>query len=366
MNNIVPKEQEKTALQVQIDKKKAEVTAVLQETILSQLALDLNDKSELATKKKSEVAMFVSKLITTKDTAGRPAIMTCSLDSIRECALTYCNSDVDLYKSGGYLIPYNNTLQFIISRYGYVSMAKTLDPTIEDYYGEIVWKGDVFEFSKVAGKTQIVKHIQKLEHITGNVADIVCVYACEVHKDGSHIAEIMTMKDIYNALATAHKSFTETHKKNIKEMTVKFPIRKLAKHRIQNSVRQNQYVRFEDDYEESKAVAEIPSMEITLDEWQDYSELMEEIKEKCEGCETWSGTDCTRNPYTEGCLKDEQTTIDDFDDEEPTEKDWQMAMEEDSRNELVCANCGTAVSEKVANFSKDKYGKVLCFKCQKL
>ena len=109
MNNIVPKEQEKTELQVQIDKKKAEVTAVLQETILSQLALDLNDKSELATKKKSEVAMFVSKLITTKDTAGRPAIMTCSIDSIRACALTYCNSDVDLYKAGGYLIPYNNT-----------------------------------------------------------------------------------------------------------------------------------------------------------------------------------------------------------------------------------------------------------------
>jgi recombinational DNA repair protein RecT len=252
--------------------------------------------------------MFVSKLITTKDTAGRPAIMTCSLDSIRECALTYCNSDVDLYKSGGYLIPYNNTLQFIISRYGYVSMAKSIDPTIEDYYGEIVWKGDVFEFSKVAGKTQIVNHIQKLEHITGNVADIVCVYACEVHKDGSHIAEIMTMKDIYNALATAHKSLTDTHKRNIKEMLSKFPIRKLAKHRIQNSVRQNQYVRFEDDYEESKVVAEMPNMEITLDEGQDYSEPSE---------------------YEEEVVEPE---TDEFGDEEPTDDEWQMAMEEDSRN----------------------------------
>ena len=315
MNEITKTENKNTNLQVQIDKKKAEVTAVLQETILSQLALDLNDKSELATKKKGEVAMFVSKLITTKDTAGRPAIMTCSLDSIRECALTYCNSDVDLYKAGGYLIPFNNTLQFIISRYGYVSMAKSIDPTIEDYYGEIVWKGDVFEFSKVAGKTQIVKHIQKLEHITGNVADIVCVYACEVHKDGSHIAEIMTMKDIYNALATAHKSFTDTHKRNLKEMTIKFCIRKLAKHRIQNSVRQNQYVRFEDDYEESKAVAEMPSMEITLDEGQDYSEPSE---------------------YEEPTHEEEvvETETDEFDDEEPSDDEWQKAMEEDNRNEV--------------------------------
>ena len=315
MNEITKTENKNTNLQVQIDKKKAEVTAVLQETILSQLALDLNDKSELATKKKGEVAMFVSKLITTKDTAGRPAIMTCSLDSIRECALTYCNSDVDLYKAGGYLIPFNNTLQFIISRYGYVSMAKSIDPTIEDYYGEIVWKGDVFEFSKVAGKTQIVKHIQKLEHITGNVADIVCVYACEVHKDGSHIAEIMTMKDIYNALATAHKSFTDTHKRNLKEMTIKFCIRKLAKHRIQNSVRQNQYVRFEDDYEESKVVSEMPSMEITLDEGQDYSEPSE-----------------YEEPTHEEEIAEPET--DEFDDKEPTDDDWQMAMEEDSKTEV--------------------------------
>jgi hypothetical protein len=123
------------------------------------------------------------------------------------------------------------------------------------------------------------------------------------------------MKDIYNALATAHKSLTDTHKRNIKEMLSKFPIRKLAKHRIQNSVRQNQYVRFEDDYEESKGVAEMPSMEITLDERQDYSEPSE---------------------YEEPTYEEEvvEAETDEFDDEEPTDEDWQMAMEEDSRNEV--------------------------------
>ena len=323
MNKITTTNQDKTDLQVQLERKKDEVTAVLQETILSQLALDLNDKSELAMKKKGEVAMFVSKLITTKDTAGRPAIMTCSIDSIRECALTYCNSDVDLYKAGGYLIPYNNTLQFIISRYGYVSMAKSIDTTIEDYYGEIVWKGDVFEFSKVAGKTQVTKHIQKLEHITGNVNDIVCVYACEVHKDGSHIAEIMTMKDIYNALATAHKSLTETHKRNIKEMLTKFPIRKLAKHRIQNSVRQNQYVRFEDDFEENKAVMELPNMEISLDESEGYEEVGE--------TEVLYGDD---QPIIEVEKNDEFfATMEE--DEEPSDEEWQMAFEEENAEETV-------------------------------
>ena len=34
-------------------------------------------------------------------------------------------------------------------------------------------------------------------------------------------------------------------------------------------------------------------------------ELMTDIEKKCGDCPAWSGTDCTRNPYTEGCLKDE-------------------------------------------------------------
>ena len=34
--------------------------------------------------------------------------------------------------------------------------------------------------------------------------------------------------------------------------------------------------------------------------------VFESIKKECEGCEAWSGSDCTRNPYTEGCLKDKE------------------------------------------------------------
>lgn len=31
---------------------------------------------------------------------------------------------------------------------------------------------------------------------------------------------------------------------------------------------------------------------------------IKEIIESCKGCKAWSGTDCTRNIYTQGCLKD--------------------------------------------------------------
>ena len=39
------------------------------------------------------------------------------------------------------------------------------------------------------------------------------------------------------------------------------------------------------------------------------NELMNEIKKQCGDCEAWSGTDCTRNPYAQGCLKDEKQVI---------------------------------------------------------
>ena len=41
----------------------------------------------------------------------------------------------------------------------------------------------------------------------------------------------------------------------------------------------------------------------------DEKTLLNEIKEQCGDCKAWSGTDCTRNPYTKGCLKDEKQVI---------------------------------------------------------
>lgn len=32
--------------------------------------------------------------------------------------------------------------------------------------------------------------------------------------------------------------------------------------------------------------------------------IVQEAERECGDCLAWSGTDCTRNPYTDGCLKD--------------------------------------------------------------
>ena len=354
MNNIVQQKQEGTSLQAQVEQKKKELTTVLQSTILEQYAYDLNSQSPESFKKKQEVAKFISQLVNTKDKTGRYAILSCSKESILDCCITYCNNELNFFRNQAYLFPFGNKLSFMIGKDGYVAMAKQLNPDIEDFYYDVVYNKDEFEYNKVAGKTQITKHIQKLENITCNISDIVCAYATVCYKNGTHEADIMTIQEIMNALKTAQKGgFSDTHKLNPKIMLSKFPLRRLAKKKINQTA--NEEVRknlvFEDDNTATQ-MQEMPSMEITLDEGQGYSEPSEP-----EYFQT--------NSYdSEEEVVEPET--DDFNDEEPTDDEWQMAMEEDSRNELVCANCGTAVSEKVANFSKDKYGKVLCFKCQKL
>lgn len=61
----------------------------------------------------------------------------------------------------------------------------------------------------------------------------------------------------------------------------------------------------------------------------------------------------------------------DFDDlpqeEVPTSKLTVEKVKEDIKNtqEFNCAACGTEVSKKVADYSIEKYGTILCFNCQK-
>lgn len=277
MNNIVETKEQQNELQVQIEQKKNELTNVLQKTILEQYAYTTNSQSPESFKKRQEVAKFVSQLVATKDTSGRPAILNCTKESIMDCCMTYCNNELNFFKNQAYLYCFGRELKFMTSKDGYVSLAKQMNPEIEDFYYDVVYKGDDFEYSKVAGKTTIIKHVQKIENITCDIADIVCAYATVCYKNGTHEADIMTIKEILNSLKTAHKgSFTDTHKLNPRIMLSKFPLRRLAKKKINQSENKEllNNVIFEDDNNIVQD-EQLPTMEITIDETQDFVETIE-------------------------------------------------------------------------------------------
>ena len=211
-----------------IEQKRLEVSAVLEKTVKDYYGLDFAENNPEMTKKKQNIAMFVSKLISTVDKTGQPALVTASPDSIRECALTYVNGDFDFFRNQAYLIPYGNKLQLIVSKDGLVAGAKKVLPNLE-MYSDIVYKGDKFEYTKVGGRTLITKHDQPIENITGKLEDIVCAYACAWINGEQVESEIMTLNDIRSALSIAHRSITDFHKNSPKIMFGKFPLRRLAK-----------------------------------------------------------------------------------------------------------------------------------------
>ncbi len=57
---------------------------------------------------------------------------------------------------------------------------------------------------------------------------------------------------------------------------------------------------------------------------------------------------------------DEPLPFDDYEPEPPQEYEQSQ-----SNSELQCANCGAKISDKVYNYSSVKFGKPLCFMCQK-
>ena len=222
-------------MELAIAQKRNEVLDTIQHTVSEYYNIDLNKNTEDNIKKKQNIAMFVSKLTTTKDKNGDIAIMKASTESIRECALAYANGDFDFFRNQAYLIAYGDKLQFIVSKDGLACAAKKIVPGLE-LFSDIVYKGDTFEYEKVGGRTIIKKHVQPIENITCKIDDIVCAYAT-AWKDGVQIEEIiMTMKEITNALANAHRSLTDFHKNNPKIMLGKFPLRQLCKKIINQNV----------------------------------------------------------------------------------------------------------------------------------
>ena len=82
-----------------------------------------------------------------------------------------------------------------------------------------------------------------------------------------------------------------TEQEQIEEMAKEI---EKAKQHIWASVRTQ--TEDEDYLWHSRAIAE----HLTSQGYQKIDEFAE-----CRNCTAWSGTDCTRNPYTQGCLKDE-------------------------------------------------------------
>jgi recombination protein RecT len=164
-----------------------------------------------------------------------PAIESCTADSIKSSLLSMCVQGLNVDKKQCYFIAYGSTLTLQRSYLGDVTVAKRVDPNIDEIYAAAVYEGDKFDYEIKRGKIVEVHHSQKLEN---KKKPIIAAYATVVYKDGSEISTVMTIDQIKKAWGqSTSKPFDEkgalkpdsVHAKFPEEMAKKTVIHKACK-----------------------------------------------------------------------------------------------------------------------------------------
>jgi recombination protein RecT len=129
-----------------------------------------------------------------KDRNQRPALEVCTKVSIQSALLNMTVQALNPIKNQCYFIVRGTKLCMMPSYFGKMSVAKMVDPTIQDIYAKTVYEGDDFEYEIVKGKERVTKHVQKLQNIAKQ--NIIGAYATVLYKDGRELSTVMTMEQI--------------------------------------------------------------------------------------------------------------------------------------------------------------------------
>ena len=125
-----------------------------------------------------------------------------------------------------YLIPYGNTLNFMIDYRGNIKLAKkySIRP-IKDIYAKIVREGDNFEEKIVNGEPTIDFTPKPF-----NDGKIIGAFAVCLFKDGGMIYDTMSIKDLENTRSSSKTKNGPAWQKFTGEMYKKTVLHRLCKH----------------------------------------------------------------------------------------------------------------------------------------
>lgn len=176
------------------------------------------------------------------DRNKRPALEVCTKASIAQALLDTVLQGLNPGKKQCYYIVYGNKLVMQRSRYGEEHLAKSLCPDIEGIYPDVVYKGDVFRYTKKRGRTIIEEHQQDIGNVDQN--NIAAAYCTIVYRDGSENTTIMTIDEIHAAWRKSKQSpfdekdnlkLSSTHGQYPAEMAKKTVVRRACKPIINSS-----------------------------------------------------------------------------------------------------------------------------------
>lgn len=130
------------------------------------------------------------------DKNKKPALETCTKDSIANSLLDMVVQGLSPAKKQCYFTVYGNQLQLTRSYFGTLAVTKRLND-IKDINYQVIYENDEVEIFIDNGKKSIQKHITKLENI--DINKIVGAYAVIEKTNGDRYTEIMSMAQIMSA-----------------------------------------------------------------------------------------------------------------------------------------------------------------------
>ena len=135
----------------------------------------------------------------TVDRDKRPVLEVCTGASIANALLYTVENGLNPAKKQVYYIAYGKKLIAQASYFGQIAAVKRIKGVI-DVFAQVVYEGDVFEYSIERAKKKITKHTQKIGSVQGN--KITAAYATIVYEvDGNEqeYSEILTFDEIKQA-----------------------------------------------------------------------------------------------------------------------------------------------------------------------
>lgn len=132
----------------------------------------------------------------TVDKNKRPALETCTRDSVANALLDMVVQGLNPAKNQGYFIVYGNKLIFQRSYFGTMAVTKRVTGA-KEINANVIYEGDEVDYEMVNGKIVNLTHKQKFGNI--NKDKIIGAYCTIVLDDNNVYHEVMTMDEIRQA-----------------------------------------------------------------------------------------------------------------------------------------------------------------------
>ncbi|QRF83735.1 recombinase RecT [Bacillus altitudinis] len=169
------------------------------------------------------------KLQDLKDKDGRPALESCSRESIANSLLDMVVQGLSPAKTQCYFIPYGKQLQLNRSYFGTQAVLKRLT-NVKDIWANVIFEGDVFDYEIDGGREKLIKHETKFEN---RDKPIIGAYAVVKTIDDMELLTVMTKKEIETSWSQAKTKGVQN--KFPQEMAKRTVINRAAKNFINTS-----------------------------------------------------------------------------------------------------------------------------------